>query len=524
MKKIVILILILTLITIPSAYATHFDTSEIRVGLKSNYERVSRIEVKNETLVLGYMDQNQWKEEEVFTSVSGFEFVPETGKFWVTDTYFNTYQEANYIVQDLINIGLPAYVGSVSLNMWKVYVGGEEAGGLDNLLAQIETKDGYTYSLVEDNQLRVKMKSDSINLILENSFSHPQFMTLDAQDIRVIDLGTRKYRGRIEIGRYKKEGLTAINIVSLEEYLYGVLPGEIPVSWPNEALKAQAVAARTYAVYYKNLAPKYPNEPYDVCDTVSSQVYQGYTIEDNRTNSAIDATRGKLVYYNNEVIPTYFFSSSGGHTENSENVWSGSVPYLKGVPDIYETEPTKKPWVTTLTSESIKETLNKYEMNINEVIDVEALEYTQGGRVMTLRIFDDNGQFIDVNKETMRVWFGLNSRKFILIKDTTTKVEEIQVLNNSNVKSSQKINNLYAMNGSGNVQKVSDIPEQFIVMSADNITNIPLIEGSKGQYVFAGQGYGHGVGMSQSGAKGMAQNGYTYDEILEYYYTGAQVR
>ena len=140
------------------------------------------------------------------------------------------------------------------------------------------------------------------------------------------------YRGSLRVARLTS-GLAIINVIRVEDYLRGVVPREVPSSWPAEALKAQAVAARSYAAIHFGSAGAYDL----YCDT-RSQAYNGADGEAASTNAAVAATRGVVPTYGGKPITAYFFSTSGGHTENIENVWgTAPVPYLKGVDDPYDT-------------------------------------------------------------------------------------------------------------------------------------------------------------------------------------------
>jgi stage II sporulation protein D len=150
--------------------------------------------------------------------------------------------------------------------------------------------------------------------------------------------GKGTYRGALEVRPSSVRGkLNAINAVELEDYLKGVVPRESPASWPIEALKAQAVAARSFAI-----ATPVNGNGFDQYDDTRSQVYGGASAESARTNQAVDATRSQVVLYNGKVAQTFFFSTSGGYTENNELSSLGfgrtPIPYLRGVPDPYEAE------------------------------------------------------------------------------------------------------------------------------------------------------------------------------------------
>jgi stage II sporulation protein D len=141
------------------------------------------------------------------------------------------------------------------------------------------------------------------------------------------------YRGSLEIHVAAGTGLNAINTLGIENYIAGVVPAESPPIWPAEALKAQAVAARSYAS-----ATGVSGNGFDQYPDTRSQVYRGFSAETATTNSAVASTAGEVVTYNGEVVVTYFFSTSGGHTENVENIFSGSdpKPWLRGVDDPYD--------------------------------------------------------------------------------------------------------------------------------------------------------------------------------------------
>jgi stage II sporulation protein D len=149
--------------------------------------------------------------------------------------------------------------------------------------------------------------------------------------------GKGAYRGALEVRKAGVSGVNAVNAVSLEDYVRGVISKESPSSWPPEALKSQAVAARSYA-----LATSVKGAGYDLYDDTRSQVYGGVGAETAKTDAAVAATASQVVLYQGRVAQTFFFSTSGGHTENNENSSLGfgqpALPYLRGVEDPYEAE------------------------------------------------------------------------------------------------------------------------------------------------------------------------------------------
>jgi stage II sporulation protein D len=519
------LIIMMSVTTVIKGSAGDYTDKDIRIGLKQYYEGVNSISVNNKTLVMGYIIEKEWYPEYTFTSNNGFIFRPATNYFLISKEYFTSYEDAIDKVDELVEEGYDAYVGNVSKQIWKVYVGNVASSSeINKVYNLVNNLFDLTYEKQGDNGQRTIMKYSDGQVLFENTFSQATFTTNDLQDnVTLIDLGKRKYRGKMEFGRYNKHGVTAINIIDIESYLYSVVPSEVIASWPIETLKAQAVAARNFSVYYTDIASKYPKEAYDLCDTQNSQVYKGYDMEYSTCTQAVNETRGELLYYGDSVIGTFYHSTSGGHTEDSQNVWSGIVPYLKAVPDIYETEPERKPWITSLSPNEIEEKLANYDVNIGSVVDVEAVNYSDSGRVMNLKITGTNGTYT-IPKETIRYWLKLNSRKFTVVKSNYNNKTEFNTISANGTAGQINYNGAYAVNGNSNNKRIDNGKEQLIVMTGTNVHNYPMISGNKNEFIFAGEGWGHGVGLSQSGAKGMAKEGFTYKEILEYYFSGTEVR
>lgn len=242
--------------------------------------------------------------------------------------------------------------------------------------------------------------------------------------------------------------------LDLDEYLYGVVESEMGIRYKVdgkvndidiEALKAQAVASRTYAVH-KIQANK--ESDYDMTATTKDQVYKGGDAAEI-VKEAVDATSGQVITYDDEVICAYFFSTSGGHTEAPEYVWSSEVPYLKGVEDPYE------PYIDGRSEWEARISADKYG-------SIKILERDENDRVVALKVGKQT-----LYKNNIRMTLGTS-----LIKSTWFELEY------------------------------------------DDKTD---------EYVFCGRGYGHGVGMSQNGAIGMAESGFDYEEILKWYYTDIEL-
>jgi stage II sporulation protein D len=207
------------------------------------------------------------------------------------------------------------------------------------------------------------------------------------------------YRGAIEIS-LDGAGVTAINVVGLDPYVQGVVPGEMPSSWEPEALKAQAVAARSYA-----LATDKPG-PFDQYPDTRSQVYRGMTGEQDTTNEAVAATAGEVLTYDDTPAVTYFFSTSGGSTENVENVFLGSEPqpYLKGVPDPYDSGSPYHRWRLRLTTRQMNARLGGYVLGRYRKIRV--LRRGVSPRIVRARVYGTRGTSL-ISGPTLRARLGL---------------------------------------------------------------------------------------------------------------------
>ena len=203
----------------------------------------------------------------------------------------------------------------------------------------------------------------------------------------------RSYAGRILL-HATGEQLLLVNEVSLEDYLKGVLPGEVPGSWPIEALKAQAVAARSYAVWRVSETRRAGASAFDLDDSVSSQVYQGLAAHAERSDQAVDACAHEVLSFNGKIAQCFFHSNSGGHTAGSDEAWaSAHAPgYLAGVEDPWSEDQKHYAWSVTLPLHSVEERLIKAKLWPGGVLEeVVPRERSDSGRWVSIRLFG-NGQ------------------------------------------------------------------------------------------------------------------------------------
>lgn len=286
----------------------------------------------------------------------------------------------------------------------------------------------------------------------------------------VTSLGNYRYNGDFQFTRLDGEKMTVVNSVRMEDYIKGVVSVEMHESWPLEALKAQAVAARTYAA--RNLGG-YGQYGFDVTGTASSQAYGGTAAVGPNITAAVDSTAGLYLTYGGQLCDALYFSSSGGGTEDSENVFPNALPYLRGVLDPYEKAADDinghRSWTRSWTRDSIRSKIT-------------ALGYSFGTLAEILPTYSDTGNVIKlafVDTEGRAVTFSAGG--------------------------------CYAFCRYGARLNLPSI--HFTVQVSPTNPDV---------YVFSGSGWGHNVGMSQFGAYAMAKYyGKTYDQILAFYYTGA---
>lgn len=333
----------------------------------------------------------------------------------------------------------------------------------------------------------------------------------------------KRYRGRLvaKINDDKKT-LNICNILPLEEYLYGVVAKEIIPLWPEEAIKAQAVASRSFAL---SAIKKQKTDGYDIKANEFGQVYGGIEAEHIITNKMVDATRGIVLTYNGKPVEACYHSSSGGYTESSENVWGSYIPYLRGVID-YDQEAPKFGWEKVFTAADIENVLlkagykigklNAIKLSPLKIQPVEANDRGISGRVLKMTFSGENGEVVlDGNK--VRGLLVLNSTLFdVIVEMQVPKYIEVPVLDAHG-------------NEIGKKQILVKITEPSKPTYLSGFEDLRLITGDNNEkIIFKGKGWGHGLGLSQWGARGMAllapQNSKDYyKKILNHYYTNVKI-
>jgi stage II sporulation protein D len=271
----------------------------------------------------------------------------------------------------------------------------------------------------------------------------------------------RSYRGWIEVRKKKNGTLLLVNDLDIEEYLMGVVAEEIPSTWEFEALKAQAIASRTYALYQKKRSGK---RPYHIRATINSQIYSGRRGERDSTVRAVRETEGMVIVYNGELIPAFYHSSCGGHTEAASELWGIDAPYLKGVDCDCQEISRYGLWEKRFSISSLLAALGKMGYRLKGISSIAVGTITPAGRVKEVTVRHAGGAS-SVPAETLRAAVG------------------------------------YAQ-----------IPSVFFETAM-----------SGGEVIVSGRGLGHGVGLCQWGAREMARRGHDFKSILGHYYPGTSL-
>ena len=343
------------------------------------------------------------------------------------------------------------------------------------------------------------------------------------------------YYGGFRFERVGGGSMTVVNILELEDYVKGVVPHEMSNSWPIEALKAQAVAARSYAL---SLGVKHSDRHFDICDNTHCQAYSGQTRAGSNSDAAVEQTAGQVVLYNNEVAETFYYSSNGGASESSSTVWGGNQtahPYLVGKVDPYEAASgVTNDYTKTVSSDTLVAGLKRLGYNDvgGSIVSVAVASLTDSGNPKQVTFTDSNGKQFTINTRYVVNMVGLRSYRYGF--ESTTQQPSASGVSINGSATVDSSSGLYTIDGNGNVAPLAgDIYvmtgngtvrlEQGGTGNADGLGSLSSTTGSGGLFTFIGKGWGHNVGMSQWGAYAMAQQEYTYLQILQFYYTGITV-
>ncbi|MDO4721035.1 MAG: SpoIID/LytB domain-containing protein [Peptostreptococcaceae bacterium] len=401
-----------------------------------------------------------------------------------------------------IRIGL--FFGSKALS--QVSVGGtdllllDQAGNVIGNLGESGVQTSYTVKPEAGarNEKMINIYNAAGEMMLSyredsNAIIHP----MNAP----IYINKKPYRGGVSFKIDKSGKLTVINVLWLEEYLYGVVPKEMVYSWGMEALKAQAVAARTYAI--RNYG-RYGAQGFDLCPTQNCQVYGGIEAENPRTTQAVDETRGLVLYHAGKPIQAVYHSSSGGTTENSENIWAEPIPYLRAVNDEFSLGSPHDEWEYEITKANLEKKLAAAGKKVGSILAISTDKVSENGRVLKMTIIGTKGS-ASYEREGLRKFIGYSNLKsnWFMVGAAFAAPPSSDPFSDISAAVAQ------SLQSAGTVQPAA-------VFSTAGMADTDL-------FLFRGRGYGHGLGMSQYGARKMAEKGYNFSDILRYYFAGAEI-
>lgn len=396
-------------------------------------------------------------------------------------------------------------------------------------------------SAVFKSQVQVSIISSGMVKAGSSKFKLP--VTIKGQGL--IYCNNRPYRGSFRLvpeGR----GFNLINVVDVEDYLKGVLKMEVNPAWPMESLKAQAIIARTYAFRSRN---KHGKSGFDLCATNHCQVYRGVSAEDPTLSSAVDSTRGVVLEYQGAFAATFYHSDSGGHTADVASVWGSNIPYLKGKPEPLNYESPYSRWQVTIGLPEIQRILASKGVTVGTLNSVEVSSVDTAGRAQTITIKGSAGS-LSIRSSQFRTFLGSDRLRstFFTIGDhakvlssgspsispssladkavpLTLQDEQLLIsLTKKGVFSSEELMDMLLRPERRSIHLQNALKRQSgCQQSSATSAPYPLSSSSSGSVTFSGRGWGHGVGMSQWGAKNLAEAGWDYRRILEHYFPGTTI-
>ena len=317
--------------------------------------------------------------------------------------------------------------------------------------------------LFSGERLNTKVKGIPEGIQIGPQIFHDSPLTIQT-DGEGIKLDGRLYRHAVKIWKENSSKVSVINEVPIEDYLKGVLPWEANPEWPMEALKAQAIAARTYALFK---AIENQDHRFALSKDVLSQVYGGKTSEKAVTSQAVEATRGQVLTYRGKIFPAYFHSTCGGATTQAETIWDVQ-PHeaLKGVKCNFCTDSKHYRWSNEISRKEIETQLRKHGYKAIGFQEIQTADIDASGRAKNFMIILADDSKVKIRSNDFRLWVDPGKLKSTLIES---------------------------------IEKKTD------------------------RFIFRGRGWGHGVGLCQYGMKRLAELGYAYDLILQYYYPDTDI-
>lgn len=478
--------------------------------------------------------------------------------------------------------GVQAYISYA--DAWQVWTAScvNEADAQAQISKLKSTLGDAGFTVIQPSSTRIAVidASHRVLCMFDSSSAYFRIKPAAENNPPVMNIKDKLYRGELEVRRFSSSDMTVINVVTIQEYLYGNVPPEIGGKSPDEALKAQAIASKMYVI---NNMGKHGKTGFDLCATTSCQVYRGYSSEVASCNKAIDEVKDKIITYNGKpAAHIYYFASGGGSTEDVRNVWGSTHPYLVSVEDKYEKITN---WTKTLSASDVKARLPQ----LGNILGISITRTADTGRVTQLAVRGaSRGEPEYYSNERCRTLFGLSSQLYTITTDadvfaaTLSHEAKAGVSNAANAgnvtasaddsrkdtvivgvdeavnkEESQTDNQAGDQTEAGKDVKAAresladklglpassePIRTQLAGKSAVTASGVKTLKGSNNKitilgangneknaavqpetYTFTGKGWGHAVGMSQEGAIGMGKAGLKYDEILTHYFQGTKV-
>ena len=537
---------------VPSAGAAYQEGQIIRVGLYYGSSALPGANLANEVgdgFRFGYFDGNNQFVQLAVTSQDAISIVKTENVYYGTVNDYTSYHDTN--------TGTGVVVGCYHLELPGTYSSYDSAqaaasGYGDGFVAYI---DGVYYARVGNYTNRAGAEAAQAELAAQGVTA--EIRGTSAYGISAVITGTNTilfqyddsdnsalfgvapnaagetgekfetwFKGYTKYGMFRYEringgNLTVVNLLGLEDYVKGVVPYEMSNSWPLEALKAQAVCARTYALSNLNRHSSYHC---DICSSTHCQAYYGTNRAGSNSDAAVEQTIGEVATYNGRLAECVYYSSNGGASEDSSVVWGSnqdSYPYLVGVIDPYEafvaSQISNYYWSYEFTGAELAQALRNLGYSCTEIVSVSVSEYTDTGNPLSVIFTDSSGRSYTLTTRRVYSTFGLRSYHY----EISGGSGDGQLLVNGQPVDS--LDGLYAIDGDGNTVVIGD--GAYVIGGDGSVTQAGSGGGggSDGVFTISGAGWGHNVGMSQWGAYAQALQGCTYRQILAFYYTGITV-
>lgn len=541
-KKIVscllIAFLLITLAPAPSVEAAQTERNILRIGLKYGSTALLGANAFAEYgYQIGYYDEN-FSFHQIFTTSERFiSFLKDRTLYRIGNEIFSVSggQEIGAYHLEL-QLGFSSEgdvnhyrssLGALASNSFPAYSNGTyrlRIGSYATAQAASDAIPEIAAQLPDPEQLQVvgensrcltvvNMNTGDILYEFEDATHWPAAMPIQqGGDQIMIKNGSIRYYGAFEYQRIG-DNVNLISVVTMQDYLKGVICFEMSNTWPLEALKTQAICARGYAA--RNFG-KHSSDGFDLCSSTHCQVYKiNSTLESAQVAQAVDETNGMVVTYNGSLAETLYSASTPGHTESNSYVWGTTAyPYLQSVEDTWQSDVNN--WDVTLTRSQLAQ-----KTGMSNLVNIKVLEYSPGGYAYRLQLIGEDGTTKEIKTaDKIRTTLGLKSAGFQI---TGGAAGSVSLFAQGSGGIAEVPSQSYAITGSGTYQ-VQTAPDQLAIQTSEGVkTPVAAAEGSGDSFRFVGKGYGHGVGMSQWGANGMAKNGFTYDQILKHYYTDTQI-